>query len=70
MILKKETKVIKKIIAVPKSPMTARQQKQKPEKTMKIHRFFFWNSSSSVAAPIHINATFTSSEGWKEIPPI
>ena len=62
--------VTKKIMAVPKSPMSPRHPKQKAENPMNIQRFFFWKSSSSVAAPIQINATFTSSEGWKLNPPI
>ena len=43
--------VTKKISAVPKSPMSARQPRQKTEKPMNINRFFRCCSSSSVAAP-------------------
>ena len=57
--------VTKNIIAVPKSPMIPRHPRQYAEKPIKIQRFFFWKSSSRLAAPIQIKATFTSSDGWK-----
>ena len=44
-------KVAKKMIAVPKSPMIARQPRQKILNPMKRYRLFFSCSSSSVAAP-------------------
>ena len=47
-ITRKETK---KIIAVPKSPIRARQTKQNPEKIMKIRVLRFSISSSREAAP-------------------
>ena len=62
--------VTKKIAAVPKSPISPRQPKQNAANPMKIHRFFFSNNSSSDAAPIQMNATLTSSDGWKLTGPI
>ena len=57
-------KVTKKIAAVPKSLISAKQPIQKAEKIIKTVRFPFSYNSSSVAAPAMINATFTSSPGW------
>ena len=51
-------KVTKNIKAVPKSPISARQQKQKPENIVNIIVLRFSISSSSDAAPAHINTSF------------
>ena len=63
-------KVTKKMAAVPKSPIIANEQRQNAEKAINIVKFFFCCSSFSVAAPIYMNTIFTSSDGWKEKPPI
>ena len=62
--------VTKNMIAVPKSPIIARQPRQNTEKPMNMVKFFFCWSSSSVAAPTNMNTIFTISEGWNEKPPI
>ena len=64
------TKVTKKISAVPKSPIMPRAAKQIPEKTTYSVRLPFSKSSSRVAAPAKTKASFTSSEGCTERPPM
>ena len=64
------SRATKKIRAVPKSLMRARQPMQKPQKrTVKI-KFRRANRRSRVAAPVKIKAIFTNSEGWKPMGPM
>ena len=64
------SRATKKMRAVPKSLIRARQPMQKPQKrTVKI-RFRRAKSRSSVAAPVKIKAIFTNSEGWKPMGPM
>lgn len=63
-------KATKKISAVPKSLISPKQPTQKAEKTRVKIRLRLANIRSRVVAPTRIKAIFTSSEGWKEKPPI
>lgn len=53
----------KKMRAVPKSLIRARQPIQKPQKRMVKIRFRRAKSRSRVAAPVKMKAIFTNSEG-------
>ena len=57
-------KVAKNMRAVPKSPISARAQTHIAANTMNPNRFRRTNRRSSVAAPVYMYSTLTSSEGW------
>ena len=56
-------KVAKNIRAVPKSPIMARQPRQKKLKPMNTSMFFLCCSSSRDAAPTNMNTILTISDG-------
>ena len=64
------SRATKKIRAVPKSLIRARQPMQKPQKRMVKIRFRRANRRSNVAAPVKRKAIFTNSEGWKPMGPM
>ena len=62
-------KATKKISAVPKSLISARHPTQNRENRMVKIRFRRAKRRSMVSAPARMKATFTNSEGWKEMGP-